>query len=173
MFYQGCIFAPFARLAIDRSICIHIKFPNVPHNLGLVVHCPKKKLYSKTYRPVKWPLSKRQKIGFQDQMSLNAGQKYCRMLQGELSAILATFIKLPFVIKIFFLSIFECPLYTGFTVVASLCFHHLSLVYTTLPYNTLRHGTFVHYYKISRQNTSVRQPPPHTHKKTYILPTPS
>ena len=32
------------------------------------------------------------------------------------SAILLTFIKLPFVIKIFVLSIFECPFYTGFTV---------------------------------------------------------
>ena len=40
------------------------------------------------------------------QLSLNAGQKYCRMLQGEHSAILLTFIKLPFVIKIFVLSIF-------------------------------------------------------------------
>ena len=30
---------------------------------------------------VKRPLSKRPKIGFQDQLSLNAGQKYCRMLQ--------------------------------------------------------------------------------------------
>ena len=43
------------------------------------------------------------------------------MLQGEHSAILSTFIKLPFVIKIFVLSIFECPFeglfYTGFTVV--------------------------------------------------------
>ena len=29
---------------------------------------------------VKWPLSKRPKIGFQDQSSLYAGQKYCRML---------------------------------------------------------------------------------------------
>ena len=29
---------------------------------------------------VKWPLSKRPKIGFQNQLSLNAGQKYCRML---------------------------------------------------------------------------------------------
>ena len=38
------------------------------------------------------------------------------MLQGEHSAILSTFIKLPFVIKIFVLSIFEWPLYTGFTV---------------------------------------------------------
>ena len=41
---------------------------------------------------------KRQKIGFQDQLSLNAGQKYCRMLQGEHSAILSTFIKRLFVI---------------------------------------------------------------------------
>ena len=49
-------------------------------------------------------------------VSLNAGQKYCRMLQGEHSAILSTFIKLPFVLKIFVLSIFEWPFYTGFTV---------------------------------------------------------
>ena len=34
-------------------------------------------------------------------------------------AILSTFIKLPFVIKIFVLSIFEWPFYTGFTVVLS------------------------------------------------------
>ena len=62
-------------------------------------------VYSKTC--VKQPLSKRPKISFQDQLSLNAGQKYCRMLQWEHSAILLTFIKLPFVIKIFVLSIFE------------------------------------------------------------------
>ena len=37
--------------------------------------------YSKTC--VKRQLSKGPKIGFQDQLSLNAGQKYCRMLQGE------------------------------------------------------------------------------------------
>ena len=36
---------------------------------------------------------------FQDQLSLNAGQKFCRKLQGENSAILLT-VKLPFVIKI-------------------------------------------------------------------------
>ena len=41
----------------------------------------KKYIYSKTC--VKRPLSKRPKIGFQDQLLLNAGQKYCRMLQGE------------------------------------------------------------------------------------------
>ena len=38
-------------------------------------------------------------------------------LQGEHSAILSTFIKLPFVIKIFVLSICEWPLKTGFTVI--------------------------------------------------------
>ena len=70
--------------------------------------------YSKTC--VKRPLSKRPKIGFQDQLLLNAGQKYCRMLQGKHSAILLIFNKLPFVIEIFVLSIFEWSFYTGFTV---------------------------------------------------------
>ena len=41
------------------------------------------------------------------------------MLQGEHSAILLTFIKLPFVIKIFALSNFEWPLKTSFTVLAT------------------------------------------------------
>ena len=36
------------------------------------------------------------------------------MLEGEHSAIRLTFIKLPFVIKMFVLSIFEWPLKTGF-----------------------------------------------------------
>ena len=49
--------------------------------------------YSKTC--VKRPLSKRQQISFQDQLSLNAGKMYCRMHQGEHSAILSTCIKLP------------------------------------------------------------------------------
>ena len=65
---------------------------------------------------VKRPLSRRPKIIFQDQLSLNAGQKYYRMLQREHSAILLAFIKLPFVSKIFVLSIFEWPFYTEFTV---------------------------------------------------------
>ena len=41
------------------------------------------------------------------------------MLQGEHSAILSVFIKLPFVIKIFVLSNFEWSLKTGFTVLDS------------------------------------------------------
>ena len=40
----------------------------------------------------------------------------CRIVQVEHSAILSTFIKLQFVIKIFILSIFEWQFYTGFTV---------------------------------------------------------
>ena len=51
-------------------------------------------------------------------LSLIAGQRYCRMLQGEHSAILSTFIKLhvPHVIKSFVLSIFEWLFHTDFTV---------------------------------------------------------
>ena len=64
------------------------------------------RIYSKPC--VKRSLSKRQTIGFQDQLSLNAGQKYCRML--------STFICITLVIKILLLSIFEWPFYTGFTV---------------------------------------------------------
>ena len=52
---------------------------------------------------------------FQYKLLLNAGQKYCRMLQREHSAILSTFIKLPVVIKIFVVSIFEGLFYTSFT----------------------------------------------------------
>ena len=41
------------------------------------------------------------------------------MLPLEHSAILSTFIKLQIVIKVFVLTIFECPFYTGFTVFSS------------------------------------------------------
>ena len=70
--------------------------------------------YSRTC--LKRPLKTKIKIGFQDRLLLNAGQKYCRMLQREHSAIISIIIKLQFVIKTFVLSIFECPLKAGFTV---------------------------------------------------------
>ena len=44
------------------------------------------------------------------------------MLQGEHPALLSTFIKLLYVIKIFVLSIFEWPVNTGFTVHAGIFF---------------------------------------------------
>ena len=53
------------------------------------------------------------KIGFQDRLSLNAGQKY----------LLLTFSKLPFVIKIFGLSIFEWPFKTGLRPVLMYLYH--------------------------------------------------
>ena len=54
---------------------------------------------------------------FQYQLLLNAGQKYCRMLPLEHSAILPTFIKLPYSFKTFASSIFKWPLKTDFTVI--------------------------------------------------------
>ena len=73
-------------------------------------------IYSETC--LKRPLSKRPKMGFKYQLSLNAGQNYCRMLEGEHSAILLTCIKLPHDFKTFVVSISEWPLKTGFTVAA-------------------------------------------------------
>ena len=64
--------------------------------------------------------SKKTEIDFQDQLSLNAGQKYCS--PREHSAILSTFIKLPFVYKALVLSNAEWPLKTGLTVLLTLTF---------------------------------------------------
>ena len=85
---------------------------------------------------LKRSLKKKTKIGFQDWLSLNAGQKYCRML--EHSAILSTFIELPFVFKTFVLSVFEWPLKTGFTV-----FMHVTslyLKYVCIPFFQIKKG---------------------------------
>ena len=54
---------------------------------------------------VKWPFYKRLKIGLQDLLSLNAGQNNCRM---HFAITFLSFIRLPIVIKIFVLPIFEC-----------------------------------------------------------------
>ena len=66
------------------------------------IHDPKRQgdiIYT-TVKPVLRGHSKRSKIGFQDRLSLNAGQKYCRMLQ---------YFR-PFVFKTIVSSIFEWPL---------------------------------------------------------------
>ena len=54
------------------------------------IQCSPFLIYSETC--LKQPLSKRPKIGFKDQLTLNAGQKYCIMLQSEHSATLSTFV---------------------------------------------------------------------------------
>ena len=74
---------------------------------------------------------KKTEIGFQDQLLLNAGHKYCRMLQGEHSAILSTFIKLPFVSKTLVLSILEWSFYTGFTVLLNMYYYRNNLLLIT------------------------------------------
>ena len=78
--------------SLIRGFAVHSKGRQGPMDVG--GQCK----YSKTG-------VKKTKIGFQYQLSLNADQKYCRMLPMEHSAVLLTFIKLPFVIKIFVLSI--------------------------------------------------------------------
>ena len=79
-----------------NKMATRANFSKMPNNALYKVYTN----YSKTY--VKRPLSKRTKIGFQDQLSLNAGQKYSRMLQGEHSAILFTFINLHWSLRSLF-----------------------------------------------------------------------
>ena len=67
-------------------------------------------------------LKKDQKLVFKTNyrlMQVKSIAECSKMLQGEHSAIVSTFIKLPYVIKIFVESIFEWPFNTGFTVVNS------------------------------------------------------
>ena len=44
----------------------------------LEITCQSSDVFSKSC--LKWPPKTKTKIGFQDRLSLNAGQKYCRML---------------------------------------------------------------------------------------------
>ena len=94
------IFEPILIILVSKFMVYRVLSEKIHLSLGLLAP-----IYSKT--SVKQPLSKRPQIGFHDQLSLKAGQKYCRMLRGEHSAILLTCIKLQFVFKIFVLSIFE------------------------------------------------------------------
>ena len=71
-------------------------------------------MYSKTC--LKRPLKKNTKIGFQYRYSLDAGQRYCRMLQGEHSAYFRPPISYHLSLGPLFLSFFEWPLKTGLTI---------------------------------------------------------
>ena len=78
------------------------------------------------------------------------------MLQGEHSALLSTFTKLPLVIKTFVLSIFEWPFYTGFTVFD--CIYSLSLpsfFYNGNSYTLLDNLYFIIYWSSNVRTTSV------------------
>ena len=69
----------------------------------------------------------------------------------EHSAFLSTFIKLPIVIKIFVLSIFEWPLYTGFTV------SHLRNAYMKLEINPVTKTKSVQKCKRMAADGQIRQ----------------
>ena len=73
---------------------------------------------SKTYSNtcVKRPSQKDRKLVFKSNYRLMQVKSIAECYNGEHSAILSTFIKLPFVIKTFVLSIFERQFYTGITV---------------------------------------------------------
>ena len=61
------------------------------------------------------------------------------MLQGEHSAILSTFIKLLFFIKIFILSILKWPFYTVLTV-------HVYVIIVVIRTTVTRHKTILVYF---------------------------
>ena len=73
------------------------------------------------------------------------------MVQGEHSAILSTFIKLLFVIKIFILYIFKWPLKTDISVIRISTFHYCS--YSPDQYNQTEHTVFNAHEKF-QQNQS-------------------
>ena len=66
----------------------------------------------------KQPLKRSPQIDFKDQLSHNAGRKYCRMLPLEHSAILSTCIMLQYHLSLrpLFCLFFEWLLQTGFTI---------------------------------------------------------
>ena len=74
-------------------------------------------LYNKTC--LKRPLKKKAKHWFSRQIIAKCRSKVLQNAPREHSAILLSFIKLPFVVKIFVLSVFEWPFKTGFTGILS------------------------------------------------------
>ena len=129
------LYSSDVKLCLSSTLDNSKVFPLFPWTEIMMLTCMIQTVRGIYTKPcLKRPPSKRPKIVFQDQLSLNAGQKFCRMLQGEHSAILSTCIKLPFVIKIFVLSIFEWLLKTGLTVpdygefFFNFFFCHISLV---------------------------------------------
>ena len=60
---------------------------------------------------------RRPKIGFQDLLSLNAGQKYCRILQESILQYFRPSLSYHLSLRPLFSLFFEWPLKTGFTVI--------------------------------------------------------
>ena len=79
---------------------------------NFLILCTNTKIYVYSKTCVKQPRTIKLKIDFQDELSLNAGQKYCRMLQGEHSAILSAFIKLLYLSLRSLFCLFLCGCFT-------------------------------------------------------------
>ena len=70
---------------------------------------------------VKRVLSRTPKIVFQDQLSLNAGQKYAECSNGSILQYFRPSLSYHLSLRLFILSTFEWPFYTGFTANSFLC----------------------------------------------------
>ena len=93
---------PYPLYAFGPYPCI----PKTPSRASLFAAC----LFQKNLIRHSKNTQKDQNFVLKTDYQLNAGQKYYRTLRGEHSAILSSFIKLPFVIKTGLLSIFEWPI---------------------------------------------------------------
>ena len=93
-------------------------------------------IYSKAC--VKQPLSKWPKNGFQDQLSLNAGWKYCRMLPWSILQYFWPALSYHLSVRFLFLAIFEWPFYCKISTKISQHFRDLVLIpYVLNPILTL------------------------------------
>ena len=83
------------------------------------------------------PLSKRPKIGFQDHLSLSAGQSIAECPKGSILKYIRPSLSYHFVIKIFVLSIFKWPFYTDFTVCTLIFYISTSISFHKKPSSPL------------------------------------
>ena len=104
--YQWCVYV-LRHFIVQRTYCVFARILCACTTFGVFGDTISATV-SNTVNPVLSGHSNRTpKIVFRYQLFLNAGQKYCRMLQREHSAMLSTLIKLPFSIKTFVFSIFK------------------------------------------------------------------
>ena len=103
-YFDQYIYRPFHEVMVLIPKCNVILF-SLYSAENAYVYTPRH-LLSTVKSVLSGPSKRTPKNDFQDRLSLYAGHKYCRKLQGEHSTILSTFIKLPFSVKTIVLSMF-------------------------------------------------------------------